>query len=336
MDEPAIHQDSKPLVSVIVPIYNISSYVDRCVESILAQTYRELEVLLIDDGSTDESGTICDAWSQRDRRIRVIHKSNGGLSSARNAGIDAALGEYILFVDGDDYIDPPMISSLLCRAQETNSDMVITGFSWVDELGVIIKSEQYPSSIMTPREFWRAMYPYSSFPKGVQIGFFVVAWNKLYKRSVFSVERYDEGKLHEDEFILHRVVSNCSRIAVLEGHFYNYVQRSGSITHHEQPSSLLDAADAMMNRSDYFLKQDMEYESLACCVDVATTMSRIPLSFSDQWLSARTKAIRDVLLARIKTQNINCLNQKSRIKLFLYCNFPALYRALVLIKRLSS
>lgn len=323
-----------PLVSIIVPIYNINSYLEKCIESILAQTYKNIEVILVDDGSTDGSSELCDEWSSRDHRLEVIHKPNGGLSSARNQGIEKSSGDYLMFIDGDDYIDPSMTDVLLERARDTKADMVIGGFLWVKESGSVIRAEQFSDTLMGQKQFWKSLYPHRGFSGNAGSGFFVVAWNKLYSRKLFVDERYDVGRLHEDEFILHRLIDQCEYIATVCGCYYNYVQRPGSITHREKPSAILDAAQALMNRSVYLSNIGMEFESLSCCVDVATTLCRIPTRLVDLELQARRNEIERSLLAHLNEGDVTLLGIKSRLKLFIYRRAPLIYHMLINYKRM--
>ena len=129
-----------PLISVVVPIYNVDKYLDRCVESIIKQTYTNLEIILVDDGSSDNSPQICDNWNVKDKRIKVIHKENGGLSDARNVGLSFATGEIISFIDSDDWIEHEMFEKMLNRKKKDNSDIVSCGVKWVKEDGSLIRN----------------------------------------------------------------------------------------------------------------------------------------------------------------------------------------------------
>ena len=128
MTKPVTHQDNTDIISIIIPVYNIEKYLSKCLESIAIQSYQNLEILLIDDGSSDRSPEICDAYKKKDKRFCVIHKENGGLSSARNAGIEIASGKYLLFVDGDDYIDKDMVKILYKRIKQDKSDMAFCNY----------------------------------------------------------------------------------------------------------------------------------------------------------------------------------------------------------------
>lgn len=212
------------LVSVIVPVYNVQEYLARCVDSILAQTYRNLEVILVDDGATDSSGAICDRYALQDARVRVIHKANGGLSSARNAGIDIASGEFLEFVDSDDWIEPDAVESMLELALEHNVELVVGGRYDVKaktgekKKGLCpIKTEVISGEDLVGRIF-RWDHCDSAAP------------DKLFHRRLFASIRFPYGKVCEDVPIMYRIVLDAGRAALLNKPIYNYFHRPGSIT----------------------------------------------------------------------------------------------------------
>lgn len=240
-------------VTVIVPVYNTSKYINKCVDSILEQTYKALEIILVDDGSTDGSSHICDEYAQKDPRIKVIHKKNGGLSSARNAGLDHSTGEYIGFVDSDDYIEPHMYESLLCAIKHANAELCICGFQYVDEEGKLqpapasspIKTETLIKADIYEKLFGDAYY------------YYVIACNKLYHSKLFAALRFPEGRVHEDEFIAHHVFSLCETVATISTPLYFYVQRDGSIMNAAFNIKRLDACWAFIDRWRFFRKKGL-------------------------------------------------------------------------------
>ena len=241
----------KPLISVIIPIYNVEEYLVRCVNSVLNQTYQNLEIILVDDGSPDNSPRMCDEFAKKDSRIKVIHKKNGGLSSARNAGLDIATGEYVAFLDSDDYIHPQMYEKLLTSLQANTADMVICGVHYVNEDGTDFdKVEPCPikNEVLTQDEVFAKL----SKPAGF---YYVTTWNKLYKKSIFNNIRFPEGKIHEDEFTIHYIVAECEKIACVKEELYHYVQRSESIMHTTFSIKRLDGAWACYDRYLFFKKR---------------------------------------------------------------------------------
>lgn len=244
------------LISVIVPIYRVEKYLLKCVESIQRQTYQNIEIILVDDGSPDHCPEICDQFAKEDSRIKVIHKKNGGLSDARNAGIEVANGEYLAFVDSDDYISGEMIEKMYCRIIRDQSDMAICNIDFVNEKGNSLNCNTIQVDNMTVEEprFWRDLY-------GINYTYCVVAWNKLYAKKLFKDVRYDVGKLHEDEFIIHKLVSKCEKISFLSEKFYCYLQREQSITKSKYTIKRMDVAEAVIHRSLYF--QQRGWQELA-------------------------------------------------------------------------
>ena len=233
-----------PLISVIVPIYNVEPYLDRCVRSILGQTYPHLEVLLVDDGSPDRCASLCDAWAAKDGRVKVIHKENGGLSDARNAGLAAATGVYTGFVDGDDYISPDMYRLLLERLERDGSDIAVCGVELVHEDGS-------PIRVMAPAgshvlDHHRAMEAIVREDLLTQ-----TVWNKLYKTDLIRAIPFPVGKYHEDVFWSWRAVARAERVSVFDAPCYFYVQRGGSIMGTDYSPKRLDAIEAKVQRQAF-------------------------------------------------------------------------------------
>ena len=215
------------LISVIVPVYRVEKYLERCVKSILSQTYKNLEVILVDDGSPDQCPAICDACAERDARVKVIHQENKGLSGARNAGIDAASGEYLAFVDSDDYVSPHFIEELYQLLQDTGCAIGQCRFSYVKGDGLV---EEGDSAFCIYRGESLMEQLYGPEEKATC---FVVAWNKLYRAELFKETgiRYPEGRIHEDEATTYRLFHEAKKLAFLDRALYGYyTENGGSIT----------------------------------------------------------------------------------------------------------
>ncbi len=216
--------DREPVISVIVPVYNVERYLGRCVDSVLSQTYTSLEVILVDDGATDRSGEICDAYAAKDPRVRVIHKANGGLSSARNAGIDAASGEYLAFVDSDDWIEEDMYRHMLSRMQNYGAMLACAGRYDVDgatgekTVGLCPGEE----ACISAEELVGRIFLWDGCDSS--------ACDKLYHRSLFDIFRYPEGKVCEDVPTTYKIVLQAQRAVLCPVPFYNYFHRPGSIS----------------------------------------------------------------------------------------------------------
>lgn len=240
------------LITVIVPVYKIEPYIQKCVDSILRQTYSNLEIILVDDGSPDGCPEICDEYAKTDSRVRVIHKENGGLSSARNAGLDTALGQYIAFVDGDDYIHPKMMENLYAALKETEADISVCNLQYVDENGNAIpeySNDVIQNQILNSDEvFQKSVEAYGYY--------YSVVWNKLYKRKVWESYRFREGKVHEDNFAFHHIIGQCSKISCIRAVLYYYVQRTGSIMSEKIADKRMDAIEAIFERIDFFREKN--------------------------------------------------------------------------------
>lgn len=213
-------------LSIIVPIYNVEKYLHRCVNSILAQTFTDYELILVDDGSPDNCPQICDEYALQDQRIRVIHKVNGGLSDARNAGLDVAQGDYIGFVDSDDYISSQMYQRLIELIEMHDADMVACGILQEREDGII--TGQWPN--LTEDKIYGRQDFLDNFYPDVRRNILPAAWNKVYKRHLFQTLRYPKGKIYEDAFIQLPLYQQCQKIVVCHDAFYHYIyDRGGSI-----------------------------------------------------------------------------------------------------------
>ncbi|MDO4291746.1 MAG: glycosyltransferase [Eubacteriales bacterium] len=239
-------------ISVIVPVYKTERYLRYCIDSILSQTYTNIEVILVEDGSPDECGRICDEYGKLDARIRVIHKKNGGLSSARNAGIDMAAGRYLMFVDSDDFIAADMCRKLYEALIEADAEMSICNFEYVGELTEEMESYHDRQPIKTEVVTGREVLETKLFEK--QIWYWTVAFGKLYRKEMFQVLRFPFGKYHEDEFAAFGILKQCRRIACISDACYYYVQHEGSIMRTQAAGRYLDRAEAYLRRSEDYLK----------------------------------------------------------------------------------
>lgn len=232
------------LISVIVPVYKVEPYLDKCVSSIVNQTYGNLEIILVDDGSPDNCPAMCDAWTEKDSRIRVIHKPNGGLSDARNVGMAAATGELMAFVDSDDRIAPDMYEHLYQRLTEDGGDIAACGVQmvWTDETlpRMLTRSG---SCILNNEEAMRAIIEESWLKQPV--------WYKLYKTELVRDILFPVGKYHEDVFWSYQAVGRAERVSVSDHIGYYYLQRGGSIMGEKYSLKRLDAVEAKVQRCAY-------------------------------------------------------------------------------------
>ena len=261
----------RDLVSIIVPVYNVADYLPRCVKSLTEQTHQNIEIILVDDGSTDGSGEICDRWAERDDRIRVFHKENGGMSDARNYGLSRAGGAYISFVDSDDWCDRRFIEVLLRTLRETDCELVECDYvtTWDDQTIICDDQNVFPYEIYTDRDCFRQFLTET---------FFVSVWNKLYRRDLVDNVPFEFGAYHEDEMWTCQVFGRARRICRLHYTGYCYFQREGSVVH-SRPTykRLSDAFRAGRERIGYIEQNFPELASIGyskvlyTCISVYAT-----------------------------------------------------------------
>lgn len=236
-------------VSVIVPVYNVEKYLRRCLDSIINQTYQNLEIILVDDESPDNCGAICDEYATKDQRIQVIHQKNGGLSAARNSGLDKATGDYVVFVDSDDWLAEEFVEKLHANAEQ-NALVVANLIFWESDIKNWTAMAQRESETIDSHEFWRRTTENECTA-------YIVAWSKLYPRKIFDNLRFTEGLFHEDEAILHHVIDQVSHVHVIYDPLYYYRQNKTSIMGQGFNPKRLDGFVAWAERLSYFRKNNM-------------------------------------------------------------------------------
>ncbi len=243
-------QASECLVSIIIPIYNVQNYLVECIESVLHQTHKNIEIILVDDGSPDECAAICDAYLLADSRVTVIHKQNGGLSSARNYGLDMCKGEYVFFADSDDAINHHTIEQMLNTTFLTGAD-VVQGKGLVLSDG-IAKDERPEESytVYSPMEYLSLL-----FARKGKNDTRIVAMNKLYSRNLFLKERFADGIIHEDEELIPRVLYRANKVCILDARLYYYRIVQGSIMHSSFSEKRYDMIQAKQSNIAFFTEK---------------------------------------------------------------------------------
>lgn len=236
------------MISIIVPVYRVEEYIKECIDSILAQTYTDLEIILVDDGSPDNCGNICEDYSKKDERIKVIHKSNGGLSDARNAGIKAAKGEYIGFVDSDDWIEPNMYETLYKACSTNNADIAICGF-YRDYTDKSIACVKFNNEIITGDDAVKKLIDGSQIQDH--------AWAKLYKTELWDNIDYPVGKNYEDVRTTYKTFIRAKRVCTVNKALYHYRQRAGSISKAGLDSNKLEWLDAVYEQAGFLRNNDI-------------------------------------------------------------------------------
>ena len=249
----------KPLVSIIIPVYQVEKYLDKCIVSVINQTYNNLEIILVDDGSPDNCPAICDQWQTKDPRIKVIHQENGGLSHARNEGLKIATGEFIGFVDSDDWIEPKMYETLLTALLESDADIAICNYqSEHEDSQVIIQKTKLPViNTYTAEAALELLLSEKAF-----IHNFV--WNKLFRKHLLENLPFPEGKLYEDIAWTPKIIGEAKKIITIDLPFYHYLRRSDSLSHdlHNLYGRLNDAAEMIENRIEYIHEYYPVFEDL--------------------------------------------------------------------------
>ncbi len=231
------------LISVIIPVYKVEDYLDCCLESVVNQTYQDLEIILVDDGSPDRSPEMCDGWAKKDSRIKVIHKQNGGLSDARNVGIAAARGQYISFIDSDDWIADEMLERLVISIKEQSSDIACCAVQIVDENGAPLRLLTQPvNCVLDTESAEKALMDESLLKQPV--------WYRLYKHTIIRSIPFAVGRQHEDVFWSYQAIGAANRVSIIDYIGYFYRQRKGSIME-TYTIKRLDVIEAVEKRYRY-------------------------------------------------------------------------------------
>ena len=236
-------------LSIIVPVYKVEKQLERCIRSILNQSFTNFELILVDDGSPDKCGEICDEYEKKDKRIKVIHKKNGGLSDARNAGLNIAKGKYIGFVDSDDIIHSEMYERMYNCITKYNVDIVqckFRKFKSIEDINKLSNINDVNIEYYTSKEAIMDMIDNNKIN--------VNTWNKLYKRELFENERFPKGKIHEDEFLTYKLIYKSNKVAYINEELYYYYQNDNGIMNGSNLIKRLDRIEALEERSNFFLK----------------------------------------------------------------------------------
>lgn len=245
-----------PLISVIIPVYNGANYIETCFQSIIAQTYQNLEIIIINDGSHDNSKDVCDHYALQDRRIKVFHQKNRGLSAVRNRGIREASGDFIGFVDSDDYIHPDMYKILMNNLLKSDAVVAMCNFKKVFDRN--IGNDENEESVMNKQRVTliSKLEAFEHLFDEMNVSF-VVPWNKLYKKEIFEEVQYPEGKVHDDEFTVHHIVQATNKIVFTDAVLYYYYHNPDSFMNETYNLKRMDAVEAMRERFIFFI--DNEY-----------------------------------------------------------------------------
>lgn len=298
-------------ISIIVPVYQVEKYIRQCIESILAQTFTDFELILVDDGSIDNSGKICDEYAANDKRIRVIHKENGGLSDARNKGMENAAGKYFMFVDSDDYIAPNMVECLYENMLKECADLVVCNFChFFEDSGEKDFSTQIQAEVLSGKEIFYNRKNERNY------GFWTVAWNKLYKTEIFGNFRFPFGKYHEDEFWANSIYRLDIKVVAISDSLYYYRQRENSIMGNQNIKKCFDIIDAFTERIDVYLEQQYSveaYKVLIYSLEHLTESKRLIKNKQDKEDFIRAKDKLKNIINKLKKRKLSKLQKFSLV-----------------------
>lgn len=238
----------KPLISVIVPVYNVGDFVKKCLDSIARQNYKDLDIVIVNDGSTDDSGRICDEFAQKEKRARVFHKKNGGLSDARNFGIKKAKGEIVAFVDSDDFVGEDFLGVMYRRMSEKNADIVVCGYNSIRPKEETMTGKQAVIKLLVGQE-------------NVDI----VTWNKLYKKKLFVDNDiyFPKGEKHEDSRTTYKLFSKAERVTYIPESLYVYVDRKNSLMNTAKVEERLKEREMVAREAMEYFKDDVDLKQAA-------------------------------------------------------------------------
>jgi glycosyltransferase involved in cell wall biosynthesis len=276
-----VEKEKKKLISVIVPVFNAERYLEKCLDSITGQSYRHLEIILVDDGSKDKSGEICDRYAAKDRRIKVIHRENGGLSAARNTGLDIATGDYYGFADSDDWLDSDMYQFLQQNLASTGADIAVSGF-----FRTFDKFEEPNDRSHTRRVMKRAKALDLLLQDRLLQNYY---WCKLYKKELFNGIRLPEGRTFEDAFTQHLIFEKARRVVLHNIPKYHYLIRNDSISGALQGFLNEDCHEAFYERVRYFLAKGEKRFCRQAAITYLNTLCRTCYNASDEQIRARQR-----------------------------------------------
>lgn len=314
--------NASPLISIIVPVYNVEKYIVKCIESIIKQSYANIEIILINDGSTDKSNEYCKCYNKKDDRIILVNKENGGLSDARNKGIDIAKGEYITFIDSDDYIDSLMIEKMVNRILIDKSDIVICNFHKVNKYGEILdKGRIEKDDVITGFEANQMMNINYS-----------VSWGKLFKTDLFNGLRFPLKKQHEDEFLAHRLLGKDRKISIIKECMYNYLVRDDSIMNSVTTLNRAHVCEALLDRITYYNDLDMQ----KCISKTASQLLEVYIFLYYELhheYKCELNAVKKEIILNLKKVS-KYLSNRMVIELYIFSMSTSIYKHILNIKKI--
>ena len=304
------------LVSVIVPVYNVETYLEECIKSIVNQTYKNLELILIDDGSTDSSGEQCDSWAEIDNRIKVIHKENGGLSTARNAGLDVAKGEYICFIDSDDFVTENYLESFINAINDSGAQIAFCDITSAKLAEVAHGIEN--RTVLSAAECRKWLYN----PISREYVIMVIACAKMYASSLFKGLRFEVGRYHEDEFLINHILFSIEKAVFIPEGNYIYRNNEESITGKQNENNIyhLHVLDAY----EYRINEAMKHDD----IEFAQVTTKFALLKTAHFYKAGTEEVKleaKNVYNRIYDNYASLLTKKQRMKYRVFKQMPNIF-----------
>ena len=307
-----IRVESMAEVSIIVPVYQVENYIRQCVDSILAQTFTDFELILVDDGSKDQSGQICDEYAEMDKRVKVIHKENGGLSDARNRGMDQMVGNYFMFVDSDDYIAPTMVECLYKNIVNQNADIAVCNFLYYFERD---RKKNFFTNIRS--EILSGKDVFYNRKNERNYGIWTVAWNKLYRRDKLGKVRFRFGKYHEDEFWANDIYQMNIKIVTIPENLYYYRQRDNSIMGKKSFQRDFDIIVALQERIYVYLKKekysDQAYKVLIYSLEYLEESKRLITNRSEKDHFIQAEKRTKMIVRKLKKRKLSKIQRASLV-----------------------
>lgn len=290
-------------ISVVIPIYNVEQYLPQCLESVINQTYQNLEIILVNDGSTDSSSQICDDYKLTNSRIKVIHQKNGGLSDARNAGLNCATGDFISFVDSDDLLSLDFHQKLLNTLLENDADIVECGFLAFET------DEDLKKFSSTAEEKTEVFEREAAVELLMKEQFKQVVWNKIYRSEVVNGLRFPVGKINEDEFWTYKVFGNSNKVVKIKDALYFYRQQAGSIMGKKYSVKRLDGLQGLEERMEYMRENFPKLENLALQIFCVASMDHY-IKIEQHLEIDPQKIFRRKIVANVKKYNRSAVMNK--------------------------
>ena len=309
-----------PIISVIVPVYKVEKFIKKCVDSILAQTFTDFELWLVDDGSPDNCGMICDEYAQKDERVKVIHKKNGGLSDARNVALDVMQGEYVFFVDSDDWIAVDTFETMYSALERTGAKVATGNIISVHEDGTkaILYSPTQVETVLQGEELLTTLLRPN-------------ACNRLYKAEIFRNLRYPVGRLYEDAFVYHKILAQIDRMVLTGKYSYFYLVRSGSIMNSAYNIKFTDIVDAVYERAKWLdsIGQKRLADETRLFIYSQVAVAYAHLDKKDNKHLKRLNEIKKIYDESYrKLIKANHIGWKQKVRLFVLKNMPSVHTLL--------